>query len=81
MFFNKKILSDVFLQNSIYANFIIEFVFNLIVMKKNYLEVGFTQKRHTETNSKSVPNIFGFLKNGFLYLITILKCIILRIVK
>jgi dolichol-phosphate mannosyltransferase len=80
MFFNKNLLSDILPKNSFYANFIIEFVFTLIIMKKNYLEIGFTQKRHTETNSKSVPNIFGFFKNGFLYLVTILKCALLKII-
>jgi len=79
MFFKRGLLSDIFPQNSYYANFIIEFVFSLILKKKNYLEVGFIQKKNTELNSKSAPNIFTFLKNGFFYLITILKCVLLRI--
>ena len=72
-------MSDVFPQNSYYANFIIEFVFSLILKKKNYLEVGFIQKKNTELNSKSAPNILGFFKNGFFYLITIFKCVLLKI--
>ncbi len=79
MFFKRDLLSDIFPQNSYYANFIIEFVFSLILKKKNYLEIGFIQKKNTELNSKSAPNIFTFLKNGFFYLITILKCVLLRI--
>ena len=79
MFFKRDILSDVFPQNSYYANFIIEFVFSLILKKKNYLEVGFIQNKNTELNSKSAPNILGFFKNGFFYLITIFKCVLLKI--
>jgi glycosyltransferase involved in cell wall biosynthesis len=80
MFFKKDLLSDILPQNSYYANFIIEFVFSLIIKKKYYLEVGFIQKKNTELNSKSAPNILSFLKNGFFYLITILKCILLKII-
>jgi len=81
IFFKREILSDIIPQNSYYANFIIEFVFSLILKKKNYLEIGFEQKKSTELNSKSSPNILGFLKNGFFYLITILKCVLLKIKK
>ncbi len=80
MFFKRSLLSDIAPQNSYYANFIIEFVFLLIHKKKNYLEIGFVQKKSTELNSKSSPNIMGFLKNGFFYLITILKCVLLKII-
>ena len=79
MFFKRNLLSDIFPQNSYYANFIIEFVFSLIIKKKNYLEVGFVQKMITEQNSKSAPNKLKFFKNGFFYLITILKCVLLKI--
>jgi dolichol-phosphate mannosyltransferase len=81
IFFKRNLLSDIIPQNSYYANFIIEFVFSLILKKKNYLEIGFKQKKSTELNSKSSPNILGFLKNGFFYLITILKCVLLKIKK
>ena len=79
MFFKRNLLSDIFPQNSYYANFIIEFVFSLIIKKKNYLEVGFVQKTITEQNSKSAPNKLKFFKNGFFYLITIFKCVLLKI--
>ena len=79
MFFKKDILSDILPQNSYYANFIIEFIFSLILKKKNYLEIGFVQKKVTEINSKSFPSVLGFLKNGFFYLITIFKCVLLKI--
>ena len=79
MFFRRNLLSDILPQNSNYANFIIEFVFSLILKKKDFLEVGFIQKQNTELNSKSAPNILSFLKNGFFYLITILKCVLLKI--
>ena len=79
MFFKRNLLSDIFPQNSYYANFIIEFVFSLIIKKKNYLEIGFIQKTITEQNSKSAPNKLKFFKNGFFYLITILKCVLLKI--
>jgi dolichol-phosphate mannosyltransferase len=79
MFFKRDLLSDILPQNSYYANFVIEFAFSLILKKKNYLEIGFIQKKNTELNSKSSPNILGFLRNGFFYLITILKCVLLRI--
>ena len=79
MFFKKNILMDITPKNTRYANFIIEFVFFLILKKKNYLEVGFIQKKNTELNSKSSPNILGFLKNGFFYLLTIFRCILFKI--
>ena len=79
MFFKRDLLSDILLQNSYYANFIIEFVFSLIIKKKNYLEIAFVQKKNTELNSKSSPNILKFLINGFFYLMTIFKCVLLKI--
>ena len=79
MFFKRDILQDCFPNNTYYANFIIEFVFFLILKKKNYSEVGFIQKKNTELNSKSSPNILGFLKNGFFYLLTIFRCILFKI--
>ena len=79
MFFKRDLLSDILLQNSYYANFIIEFVFSLIIKKKNYLEIAFIQKKNTELNSKSSPNILKFLINGFFYLMTIFKCVLLKI--
>jgi hypothetical protein len=78
MFFKKDLLMDIMPKNTRYANFIIEFVFFLILKKKNYLEIGFIQKKNTELNSKSSPNIFGFLKNGFFYLFTIFRCILFK---
>ena len=79
MFFKKNILMDIMPKNTLYANFIIEFVFSLILKKKNYLEVGFIQKKDTELNSKSSPNILGFFKNGFFYLLTLFRCILFKI--
>ncbi|MDB9825811.1 glycosyltransferase family 2 protein [Candidatus Pelagibacter sp.] len=79
MFFKKSILKDILPKNTYYANFIIEFIFLLIIKKKNYLEVGFTQKQLTELNSKSSPNIIGFVKNGFFYLLSILRCILFKV--
>ena len=80
IFFKRDILSDILPQNSYYANFIIEFVFSLIIKKKNYFEIGFIKKKDTELNSKSAPNAFKFFKNGFFYLITIFKCVILKMI-
>ena len=78
MFFKRDLLSDILPKNSYYANFIIEFAFSLVLKKKDYLEIGFIQKKDTELNSKSAPNILKFIKNGFFYLITIFKCILLK---
>ena len=79
MFFKRNLLSDILPQNSYYANFIIEFAYSLLLKKKKYLEIGFIQKKNTALNSKSSPNILGFLRNGFFYLITIFKCVLLKI--
>jgi len=78
MFFKRDILKDVIPKNTSYANFIIEFVFDLILKDKDYLEVGYTQTRNTEMNSKSAPDILNFFKNGFFYLISIFRCILLK---
>jgi|TARA_B110000438_G_scaffold303543_1_gene365525 glycosyltransferase involved in cell wall biosynthesis len=78
MFFKRDLLKDVIPNNTSYANFIIEFVFDLILKNKEYLEVGYTQTKSTEMNSKSAPNILNFLKNGFFYLISIFRCILLK---
>jgi glycosyltransferase involved in cell wall biosynthesis len=81
MLFRRDVLQDIFPLNTQYANFIIEFVFNFILKNKKFVEIGYEQKKNTELNSKSAPNIIRYLINGFLYLITIFKCTILRIVK
>ena len=75
-FFNKKILQDIQIKNTSYANFIIYFVFDLIKKKKSYLEVPFVQELSTQNNSKSAPNLLIFCKNGFFYLITIASCLL-----
>ena len=80
MFFKRDLLRDVLPKNTYYANFIIEFAFSLILKKKDYIEIGYTQRKDTELNSKSSPNILSFLKNGFFYLITVLRCVLLRII-
>ena len=79
--FKRDVLQDIFPRNTVYANFIIEFVFNFVLKDKIFLEIGFVQKKNTELNSKSAPCIIRFLINGFLYLITIFKCIMLKIIK
>ncbi len=78
MVFKKNILEDVPIKNTLYANFIIEFVFLMIKKNKNFLEVPFIQTQNTEENSKSAPNFFTFIKNGSLYLITIIKCLLIK---
>ena len=79
MIFKRSLLKDNIPNNSGYANFIIEFVYKLILLNKNFLEIAYIQKKKTELNSKSATNIFIFLKNGFYYLITIIKCYIMKI--
>ena len=61
MFFKRDLLSDIFPQNSYYANFIIEFVFSLILKNKDYLEIGCAQddnfdkiKIHNKTCQKAL---------------------------
>jgi hypothetical protein len=72
--FNKKILNEVNINNTSYANFIIEFCYDLIVQNKNFIEVPFIQSKNTEKNSKSAPNLKTFFKNGLYYASTIIKC-------
>ena len=48
---------------------------NIGIIYRNYK----SKKRETELNSKSAPNMFVFAKNGFFYLITILKCFLIKI--
>ena len=80
-FFKKDILKDLSIQNTSYANFIIMFVYEAILKDIDIFEVGFTQKKETEKNSKSAPNILIFLKHGFYYILTIFKCLFLRLNK
>ena len=74
MIFNKRILNEVKINNTSYANFIIEFCFDLIVKNKNFIEVPFIQSKNTEKNSKSAPNLNTFFKNGLYYASTIISC-------
>ncbi len=80
MFFKKEILKDVPIKNTLYANFIIEFNFLLIIKRKYFLELPFIQKKNTEENSKSAPNLFTFIKNGSLYILTIMKCLLIKFI-
>ena len=77
--FKKKILLEVFPKNTHYANFIIDFIFELLKNNKNVVEVAFTQDKYTEENSKSAPNIIRFFFNGIFYLFSILRFNLLRI--
>jgi dolichol-phosphate mannosyltransferase len=79
MFFKRDILQDCFPNNTYYANFIIEFVYSLILKNKKVIEIGYVQNKNTENNSKSAPSIISFMKNGLFYLATILKCFIKRL--
>jgi dolichol-phosphate mannosyltransferase len=81
MIFNRNILKDIKIENTIYANFIIKFAYNLIVKNKNFIELPFVQNKITEKNSKSAPNIKIFIKNGLLYLLTIVECLFIRVKK
>tara|TARA_Y100000389_G_C17015412_1_gene296210 strand:+ start:65 stop:325 length:261 start_codon:yes stop_codon:yes gene_type:complete len=81
MIFNKNILNDIRVDNTLYANFIIKFSYYLIIRNKNFIELPFTQNRITEKNSKSAPNIIVFVKNGLLYLLTIVECLFIKIKK
>lgn len=75
MIFNKKILGDIKIKDTSYANFIIEFCYDLIIKNKNFIEVPFIQNKNTENNSKSAPNLNTFIKNGLYYAWTIIKCL------
>jgi len=81
IYFNKKILQDINLKNSIYGNFIIEFVFMNIIKKNLIEEVPFIQSKSTQENSKSAPNLFKFLYHGSLYSFTIIYCMTLKLRK
>jgi len=74
MILKKSLLSECYPKQTNYANFIIEFVYDVIIKKKNIKEIGFIQKKNTENNSKSAPNILKFFLNGLLYFSTIFKC-------
>ena len=79
VYFNKNILKEFYPKNTRYGNFIIEFVYMLILKRKSYIEVPFIQSRSTQENSKSAPNFLKFLYHGILYIVTILNCIILKL--
>jgi len=79
MIFNKKILNEVKIKNTLYANFIVEFCFDLIVKNINFIEVPFIQSKNTQENSKSAPNLKTFIKNGTDYASTIIKCFVKKI--
>lgn len=74
MILKKSLLSECYPKQTNYANFIIEFVYDVIIKKKIIKEIGFIQKKNTENNSKSAPNILKFFLNGLLYFSTIFKC-------
>ena len=81
MIFNKNILKDIKIDNTLYANFIIKFTYLLIIKRKKFVELPFTQKKITEINSKSAPSIKIFIKNGLLYLLTIVECLLIKVKK
>lgn len=72
--FKRNILTDIFPKNTFYANFIIDFIFEIKKNSKIIKEVPFIQEKNTELNSKSAPSILKFLTNGLYYLISILRC-------
>ena len=78
MIFKRDILSEIFPKNTHYANFIIDFVFEMIRKNKNIKEVPFVQNKITEANSKSAPNVIKFLFNGSFYLFSILRCMFIK---
>lgn len=77
--FKKKILKDIKINNTGYANFIIEFVSEAIFKNKSIIELPFTQLKDTEKNSKSAQNMFIYLKNGFFYILSILKSCLIKL--
>lgn len=79
MIINKKILKDISIKNTLYANFIIKFIYTVICKKIKFIEIPFIQKKNTELNSKSAPNIKIFIKNGMLYCYTIIECLFLKL--
>ena len=72
--FKKNILKEIFPKNTFYANFIIDFIFEMKKKNKIIKEVPFIQERYTEFNSKSAPSVLKFLINGLFYFISILRC-------
>lgn len=79
--FKRNILSNVFPKNTYYANFIIDFIFELINKGFFIREVPFIQDRFTELNSKSAPDVFKFLLNGLFYFFSILRCFLKKFKK
>ena len=77
--FKRDILSEIFPKNTHYANFIIDFIFEMIRKNKNIKEVPFVQNKITEVNSKSAPNVIKFLFNGSFYLFSILRCMFIKL--
>ena len=77
--FKRDILSEIFPKNTHYANFIIDFIFEMIRKNKNIKEVPFVQNKITEANSKSAPNVIKFLFNGSFYLFSILRCMFIKL--
>ena len=78
MIFKRDILSEIFPKNTHYANFIIDFVFEMIRKNKNIKEVPFVQNKITEANSKTAANVIKFLFNGSFYLFSILRCMFIK---
>ena len=76
--FKREILKNHYPKKTNYANFIIEFIFDLKRNNKVIKEIPFKQLKSTELNSKSAPNIFKFIFNGSLYLISIIKCLYIK---
>ena len=72
--FKRNILNEIFPKNTFYANFIIDFIFEMKKRNKTIKEVPFIQERSTELNSKSAPNVLKFFINGLFYLISLLRC-------
>lgn len=72
--FKRSILTDVFPKNTFYANFIIDFIFEMKKNNKILKEVSFIQEKNTELNSKSALSVSKFLINGLYYFISILRC-------
>ena len=79
--FKKQVLVEVFPKNTYYANFIIDFIFELLQKNKNVKEIAFTQDKYTEENSKSAPNMIKFFFNGLLYLFSILRCSFIKLLR
>jgi len=78
-FFKKKLLKDIKINNTGYANFIIEFVSEAIFKNKFIVEVPFTQLKLTEKNSKSAKNMLVYIKNGIFYIVSIFKSCLIKL--